>query len=232
MLSSESKKKMKRDEKKKIEMWVRHLNFISMTIIYLLHEVAVESKRFEVTYSRDSLLIKKSSSSLLECRLILDSSSASISLAGTSVPAAPTFEDDFPNVFGGNCVAKIIDNNKTTLIIAWKHDKYEGKDQNMTFSSSSARSTVSLRAKTRRSKSQQIFTRSLYEKVTSWLSFLVVEESLTCSYLIMTNFGSMIKCKQHVTFHRQLPLTDWTPTAFQRSLNTMSRSTHQQESIE
>lgn len=106
---------------------VRHLNFILTTIIYLLHEVAVESKRFEVTYSRDSWLIKKSSSSSLskEFRLILKSSSFRTRLidgfpGGTSV-------DDFPNVFSGNCVTKIIDNSKTKLIIACKHDKYEGK---------------------------------------------------------------------------------------------------------
>lgn len=141
------------------------MNFISMTIIYLLHEVAVECKRFEVTYSRDSLLIKKSSSSLpaTEFRLIFDPStfataSIVISPAGTSATLEDA-ADDFPNVYGGNCVAKIIDNNKTTLIIAWKHDKYEGKDQNMTFSL--RRSTVSLRAKC---DDRRAITRSLHEK--------------------------------------------------------------------
>lgn len=103
-----------------------------MTIIYLLHEaVAVGSKRFEVTYSRDSLLIKLSSSSSLtkEFRLILDSSllrSVSISLAGDAVAIIAAIagdaddddDDGFPNVYVGNCVTKIIGNNKTKVIIA------------------------------------------------------------------------------------------------------------------
>lgn len=132
--------------------YVRHLNFISMTIIYLLHAVAVESKRFEVTYSRDSLLIKKSSSSSLKKEFLLvrvpsspfsapfdGVSWWSIALDGiTSVLAMTFVDEDFPNVYSGNCVTKIIDNNKTKFIIAWKHDKYEGKYQNMTFFSSRA----------------------------------------------------------------------------------------------
>lgn len=98
-----------------------------MTIIYLLQAV-VGSKRFEVTYSRDSLLIKKSSSSSLDAEFLLNlhSSSAltdgvslwrSIPLVGPFVPAT-TFVGDFPNVYRGNCVTEIIDNNKAKFIIA------------------------------------------------------------------------------------------------------------------
>ena len=204
-----------------------------MTIIYLLH---VESKRFEVTYSRDSLLINKSPSSSLatEFLLILVAFAsffwatidgvASSWLVGPSVFAtAITFAtaEDFPNVYSGNCAAKIIDNSKTKFIIAWKHDKYEGKYQNMTFflalrwlrCFSLWIAAIRKEVKVNKNFSLKQFT----QKVTCRLNFFrwkVVE----LSYLIMTNSSSMISCvllsnrlTYHVTFYFRLALTDWTP---------------------
>lgn len=95
----------------------------------------------EIGYSRDSLLIEKSSSSsssasllvMMEFRLILVDVFSSLLGASRSfvgavvreifVDADSTFAcEDFPNVNSGNCTAKIIDNNNTKFIIAWKHD--------------------------------------------------------------------------------------------------------------
>lgn len=117
-----------------------------MTIIYLLHEVvSVESKRFEVTYLRDSLLIKKSSLFATEFCFVLESSSLCFNgkcvsvwrADDTSVPTASICAaDDFPNVADGNSVTKNIDNNKNKFIIDWKHDIYEGETSKHDFFSS------------------------------------------------------------------------------------------------
>jgi hypothetical protein len=94
----------------------------------------------EIGYSGDRLLIEKSSFSLsslllvmMEFLLILVAVLSSLLDASRSfgvvvreifdVVADSTFAcEDFPNVNSGNCTAKIIDNNNTKFIIAWKHD--------------------------------------------------------------------------------------------------------------